>query len=678
MNIKIPVSWLREYLKTDVAAKTIASYLTASGPSVERIEKKGEDYVFDIEVTTNRPDSFSVFGIAREAHAILCSNGEKSRLIEPAGLNQSLTPDTAEKLALDVIIRDKNLCPRFTAIIIDSVKISPSPAFIKNSLEASGIRAINNIVDISNYIMLELGQPMHTFDYDKILGAKMVLRQSREGERIKTIDGQTRKLPPGTIVIEDSQRLTDLCGIMGGENSAISSRTKRVILFVQAYDPVRIRKTTQALAFRTEAAVRFEKGIDLEGIVPALKKAVYLAKKTSGAKIASELVDIYAKKTQPKPITLNIETLNNYLGVEIPLAKASDILKTLGFDVKTSAQTITATPPSFRTADIEVKEDLIEEIARIYGYHNIPSTLPKGEIPTSKESILEKVLELKKALKYLGLTELISYSIISKDFLNLTGVAESEAVEIANPLSTEWQFMRPTLLISLSAIIAQNQNLKSDMKLFEIAKTYLKNQGDIPVQNLYIALALQNSNFGQMKGFVENFFEVIKREPKFQKFKGPNPLSENSQYAAIQIGNQTVGGLGILKREIADYFGIEGNTFIAEINLTRCYEQPSLSKSYKPIPKFPPVIEDISAIFDEKLQITDIIAQIKRAGEPLVKKIEVLDIFTGEKIGRGKKSITFRLTYQEQTQTPSQEEVTKFRRIISDHLESYLKAQVRK
>ncbi|MBI2598811.1 phenylalanine--tRNA ligase subunit beta, partial [Candidatus Curtissbacteria bacterium] len=277
MNITVPVSWLRDYLKTDIAAKTLANSLSLSGPSVEKIRRHGTDLLMEIEVTGNRPDAFSIFGLAREAHAILSFQNAKSALTAPKGLDTRLDPDTKNILSLDVLIRDKSLCPRFTAIILSGVKIGPSPAEIRNKLEAAGIRPINNIVDITNYVMLELGQPMHAFDFDKIKGAKMTLRPSKAGQKIKTLDGQTRILPAGAIVIEDSQKLVDLCGIMGAANSQISRRTKRVLLFVQAYDSLRIRKTTQALALRTDAAVRFEKGIDLEGILPALSRAVYLA-----------------------------------------------------------------------------------------------------------------------------------------------------------------------------------------------------------------------------------------------------------------------------------------------------------------------------------------------------------------------------------------------------------------
>lgn len=677
MNILVPVSWLREYLKTDVAAKTIASYLTASGPSVERIEKHGEDQIWDVEVTTNRPDAFSILGIAQEANAILVANGQKSQLKTPEGIFTDLLRVTPNSLSLDVLIADKRLCPRFTAIIVDNIKIGPSVAIIKNRLEMCGIRSINNIIDITNYLMLEFGQPMHAFDFDKIKGAKMTLRESKEGESIKTLDGQTRKLPKGTIVIADAEKIIDLCGIMGGENSAISTRTKRVVLFVQAYDPIKIRKTTQKLAFRTEASARFEKSVDLEGIMPTLKKSVYLAQKTAGAQIASELIDIYPNKQKPKTITLSFEKLNSYLGIDFPKEKAANILKLLGFDVKTTNYTLTATPPSLRTNDMEIPQDLIEEIARVYGYHNLPSKLPAGEIPKNEDTILVDVIELKKALKFLGLTEVLTYSIISKDFLGLTWVPESQAVELSNPLSDQWQFMRPTLIPSLASVVGQNQNIVNDLKIFEIAKTYEKSDS-LPIQDLKISLALQNSSFTTTKGLVENLFEILKRKPQFEKFKGQNPLFENSQFAQVKANNQIVGAIGKLKQEVADYFQIEGNTFVAELNLSTIYQIPTTNSSYHPIAKFPPVVEDISAIFDENVEMQNIIDQVKRAGEPLVKNIEIIDIFRSEKIGRGKKSVTLRLTYQEASKTPDQEEVTKFRNIISDHIESYLKAQVRK
>lgn len=686
MNIQVPVSWLREFLKTDTAAKTIANWLTACGPSVEHIEKHGQDYIFDVEVTANRPDAFSIFGLAREAHAILAAHNQKSQLTKPLGLALNLQPETSYQLPLNVLIKNHSLCPKFSAIILDNVKIDQSPAVIKNRLMAVGIRPINNIVDIANYLMLELGQPMHTFDWDKIRNHQMILREAGEGERIVTLDNQTRKLPKGTIVIEDEGRIIDLCGIMGGQNTQITSRTKRVLVFVQAYDPQRIRKTTQSLVFRTQSSNRFEKGVDPAGIISALSRAVYLAKQTAGAKIASELIDIYEKPPKTKPISLNLNKLNDYLGLAIPPQKAQDILKSLGFKTTATTQTITAIPPSWRTQDMESGEDLIEEIARIYGYHNLPSKLPTGQIQKSQESILTQVIELKKALKYLSLTEIISYSIISQDFLRLMDISQNDAVELTNPLTEEWQFMRPTILVSLAAIIAKNQNLRSDLKLFEVAKTYLPSEAlsavegaleDLPKQDLMLAIVLQNSNFSQIKGLVENVFEILKRQVNFTK-AGRNPLFNQYQSAQIKMGDTPVGTLGMLKGSITDYFGIEAPVAAAEINLTTNYQLLATQLSYHPIPKYPPVIEDLSAIFDEKIPLADIIWQIKKTGEALVKKAEVIDIFQNEKIGKGKKSVTLRLTYQRSDRTPTQEEVSTVREEIIKRLTKSFGAIIRR
>lgn len=675
MNIQFPISWLRDYLKTDTAAKTITSHLTASGPSVERMEKVGEDYVLDVEVTTNRPDAYSVFGIAREAHAILKSNGQKSTLLSPKGLTTSLDPDITNKAVLDVNVTNYNLCPRFTAIILE-VKIGESPAVIKNRLSASGIRPINNIVDITNYVMLELGQPMHAFDYDKINGSKMTLRPSHEGEKLTTLDGVKRNLPKETIVIEDTKHLIDLCGIMGGENSQITSRTKRVVFFVQAYDPVTIRRTTQALAFRTDAAARFEKGVDLENILPVLRRAVYLAKETAGAKIISELIDIYPKKQNTPTVKLDFIKLDKYLGIDFDRDKAAQILKYLGFEVVHTANILTATAPSWRANDVESDVDLIEEIARVYGYHNLPSALPKGEVPNRRDSILKDVIDLKKQLKALGLTEVLTYSIISKNMLKITGIEEKDAVELSNPLTEEWQFMRPTIIPSLLDVIAKNKNLKEKIKIYEIAKTY-DNQKDLPQQDLKIALAASRSNFYEIKGIVENLFDLLNRKPKFEKFTEESTLVEKSASAIVKVADQAIGGLGMINQSAASHFGLEPDTAVAELNLTKIYGQPSSVKTFRAIAKFPPVIEDISAIYSVNTPLATITSEIKNSSE-LIKKIEVIDIFEDPKLGEDKKSITLRLTYQKSTGTPTQDEVNIERAKTTKALEDNLRAKVRK
>ena len=678
MNIKIPVSWIRDYLKTDIAAKTLANALSSSGPSVEKIEKVKEDYVFEIEVTSNRTDSASVFGLAREANVILSNLGEKSHLVNPKGIDLVLEPDTADLLNLDVIIKDPKLCPRFTAIVVGNIKIKPSPAVIQNRLMLSGIRPINNIVDITNYIMLELGQPMHAFDYDKIKGGKMTLRASVEGEKIVTLDKKTRKLPKGSIVIDDSARLIDLCGIMGGANSQISKRTQRVVLFVQAYDPKTIRKTTQSLAFRTEAASRFEKGVDLDGIPNALSHAVYLAKTNANAKIASELIDIYKNKPKTPTITLNIKKLNNYLGEEIHPNLALKILSLLGFEAKLQNESILATPASWRIDDVKDDVDLIEEIARIYGYQNLKSEIPKGKIPISAKNPLEEVIELKKALKFLGLTEVVTYSIISKKMIDLTNPKKDEVVELQNPLTENWHTMRPSLLPSLATVIEQNQYLKEDLKIFEIAKTYIRAGDGLPKQDLMLALAISSSDFFEVKGYLENVAKILKREVRLKPISKKDPLFGKNQSADVFVDNQQVGTAGILDSKIANFFNIKNAVAAMEINLSLLYSLAASVKTYKPIPKYPPVIEDISAIFSMKTPIEDITQTVKKTGAPLVKNVEVIDIFQDAKLGADKKSVTMHLTYQKPDRTPTQEEVAETRNKINNVLAKSLLAQIRK
>ena len=678
MNIKIPLSWIREYLKTDAAAKTLANLLSASGPSVEKIEKRGEDFLLEIEITTNRQDALSVLGIAREAHAILTSNNLKSAFYLPKGFSLNLDPDIANPLTLDVTIKNQNLCPRFTAIVISNVKIRQSPAYIRNRLEACGIRAINNIVDISNYIMLELGQPMHTFDYAKIKGAKMTLRKSHLGESIKTLDETVHKLPENSIVIEDNERLIDLCGIMGGANSRVTNRTKRVVLFVQAYNQQLIRKTTQSLAFRTEASTRFEKGIDLEGILPALSRAVYLAKQTAGAKIASELIDIYPQKQKAKTFKLDLSKLNSYLGINLESAKAAQILKLLGFSVKESHDQLTAQPPSWRNQDIESDVDLIEEIARIYGYHKLPSKLPTGETPQTNESDLKEVISLKNALKYLGLTEAITYSIISKNLLKVSNRSEKNSVELTNPLSQEWQFMRPTIIPSLLKVISENRHLKSDIRLFEVAKTYLPQKNNLPKQDLMLATCLASANFYQAKGVVENICDYLQRKVEFAKLSKNHPILEQDQSAEIKSTDEILGTIGAVKEEILDQFEINTKTYAIEINLTKIYQIPVSLAQYHPIPKYPPVIEDISAVVATVLPLEEIVDEVKKSGAPLVKKVDVVDVFENEKLGENKKSVSLRLTFQKTSGTPTSDEANQVKEKIISHLEKTFRAKIRK
>ncbi len=373
-----------------------------------------------------------------------------------------------------------------------------------------------------------------------------------------------------------------------------------------------------------------------------------------------------------------MDKLNGYLGINLKTEDAQKILSLLGFSAKSNNQTIFATPPSWRAKDIEDDVDLIEEIARIYGYWRLPSKLPAGTIPNIAESEPSLLIKLKSALKFLGLTEVITYSIVSDGLLSLTDIPQQDSVELVNPLTEEWQFMRPSIVPSLAQVIAKNQYLANNLAIFEVAKTYEKRPGDLPLQDTKIAIALQNSDFYTAKGIAENVFEILRRKVKFEKFTGHNPLSENSRFAIIKSQDKIVGGVGILNKKVSDYFGLESDVYVAEINLTKVLSAPRIATSFHAIPKYPPVIEDISAIFDLTVPVAEIVAEVKKSGSPLAKKIEIIDVFANEKIGKDKKSVTLRLTYLRSDRTPTQQEATATREKISASLTKTFKARIRK
>ncbi|HQG79193.1 MAG TPA: phenylalanine--tRNA ligase beta subunit-related protein, partial [bacterium] len=408
MNVPIPYSWLKDYIKTNANAEEVAEALSLHSFNVEDIKKIDNDDIFEVEVTPNRGDALSILGVARELKAVLPIRGFKCEWVqkEKTDIEKINAVDKIE-----VVIEDKTLVPRFSAIVMNNIKFGESPKLIKERLEKVGIRPLGNVIDVTNYMMMDKGQPMHVFDYEKIVGGKMIVRESKEGEVITTLDGITRKLPAGVIVIEDGGgRLIDLCGIMGAKNSEVDENTKKILLFVQIYDPVRIRKASMVLGHRTEAALRFEKGIDYEGVIPALWESVKMIKKLTGAVVSSELIDIVNFSRNPKEINVDVEKINKIAGREIEPEKIFSYLSALGFE-KSKDKDNFVVVPSWRYDDINIPEDIAEEVIRLYGYYNLPAKLLEGQIPvveTNKIFYWEKTARY--FLKYNGFFECYTYS----------------------------------------------------------------------------------------------------------------------------------------------------------------------------------------------------------------------------------------------------------------------------
>lgn len=700
MNILITHSWLKTLLEIDKQPRVIAEFLSLSGPSVEKVEKVGDDFVYHIEVTSNRPDVLSVWGIAREVYAKFRSLGLPVKLKDPRGLYR-LPKLEKKELPLKVKIEKEDLCPRFTAVILDDVTIKPSSPWMRKHLELSGIRSLNNIVDIANYLMLELGQPMHTFDYDKIKKATMILRESKEGEEIVTLDGVARKLKKGAIVIEDEKRLIDLCGIMGGENSQIDEQTKRILLFVQTYNPLRIRKTSRDLNLITEASTRFEKGLDTEGVIYALNRAVFLAKELAGAKVASKVIDIYPKPYRPRTVRLTKEKLGNYLGLEVPLSKAAEILASLGFETDLTRGQIRAKVPSFRAGDIEIEEDLIEEVARVWGYDALPSLLPVGEIRPETSNIFYWEDRIKNYFRSQGFAEAYTYSMVSKEDLVRVGFDPESTLKIRNPLNLDLEYMRPTLLPSLLKVLAKNQKKSEDLKFFEIANYYLpKKEGKLPEERLRISgiwqthlrrsaaeaserkrqdFGGQASDFYAFKGILEGLFDDLGIKTKFAQGEIANLVSGQSAY--ILKGEKELGRTGKVDQKVAQSFGVEESVYVFGLDFDLLAAEAKLTREYVPLSKYPEVQEDISMIIDERQEIGRILEVLEKAGGQLLKKTQVFDVFHpsagGSKLGKDKKSVAIHLYYQSQTHNLSSKEVEGVRQKIINALEKEIGAKVR-
>jgi phenylalanyl-tRNA synthetase beta chain len=674
MNILILDSWLKEHLQTKANPKQIGEYLSLCSQSVEKITKTKDDWLYEIEITTNRPDCLSVYGIARELAVILPRFGFPVK-IKPLAVNQLMTIPSKNDLPLEVKISNPSLCPRFTAIVFDNVVIKPSPKIVQERLEKSGIRAINNIVDISNYLMLELGQPMHTFDYDKIKGAKMTLRESAGGEKITTLDNQIRPLPDGTIIIEDRERrIIDLCGIMGGKNSEVDEKTKRVLLFIQTYNPAKIRQTCQKLAFRTEAASRFEKGVDPEGVLIAMNRAIEMLVKNSQAKIASRLIDIYPHPLREKKVKLDINLVNRIMGIEISKKEIIDILKSLGFILESNhSSLITATVPHWRQEDISIPEDLIEEIARIYGYHRLPANiLPLAKVPQNKRNFSKWENKIKTALKFWGFTETVNYSMISKSILKNVEIKPEECLKIANPLSDEWTFLRPSLIPSLLQVASLNK--KEKVRIFELANAYLfQNKNQLPEENLMLTGLVSGKSFVKIKGIVESLLEElgieeIKIKPyQLQKtFYGK--IFHPSCRAEINFKKNSLGVFGQIKKGLALKFGLEEKIFIFDLDFTQILKDANEIKKYQAISKYPPIIEDLSLVVPEKTFVGEIIEVIKN-NSPIIKSVEMIDSFENIR--------TFRVNYQHVRKTLTDKEVEKIRNKIIKDLKDKLKIQLK-
>ncbi len=622
-----------------------------------------DDVIFEIDILPNRAhDCLCHLGVAREVAAITkksikypSSSADKQATSIKQGLKES---------SLDVeIIEDKNLCKRYSVAVMKNVEIKDSPAWLKNKLESCGVRSINNIVDITNYVMLTLGQPMHAFNADKLNG-KIVVRNAKKGEKILALDDETYELNENDLVIADEKKAIAIAGVMGGIETAVDERTKNIIFEAANFDCTNIRKTSKRLKLSSESSYRFEREIDPEMTIPAIMKAIEMASDLAGGKIKENITDIYPNSVQQKELGFDFKRIKNLLGVEVPKKEVLRILESLDFEVAINNEILKIKVPTYRI-DIERANDIIEEVGRIYGYKNIPEVAPEVEmISVTGDKILSLEKDLRTISEGLGFCEIYNYSFVSEKDISNLGLKTKDHLELQNPLSEEHKFLRISVLPYLLKNVEKNLKYRDDFALFELGRIYLKNDNNkLPDEKRIFAGVMADKNikdilFYELKGRIEVLMSKLGvNELVYKEIESAESFWHKGRSAEIIYKNKTIGKIGEIHPNVSGAFGIETRVSYFEIYEEELLEFYSKEKHYQKINKFPAVELDLSVVFDESVKWDDVKEIVFNAGGKLVRSVEPFDIYRGKELGDNKKSIAFRIFYQAEDRTLKDEEV---------------------
>ncbi len=659
----LPLLALEEYVKIKLSVEKLAEKLLLSGTKVEEIKKINGEIVFDLEITPNRADTLSFYGIAREVAALLDLD------LEPPDTNLILNSKIVNR-KIPFKVANKKLCPYYSLVKLENISIKPSPNWIAQILKLSGIRPLNNVIDITNLVMLELGQPMHAFDAAKIKGIPVV-RAAKKSEVVVTLDNVERKLPEGAIIIEDGNSLIDLAGLMGGKSSEIDLKTKAILLLVPFYDPVAIRKTSLFTGLRTEASSRFEKKLDPNMHPTALNRAIKLLTENAGATFASTITTVGFPEQQ-KTINFDTTLVKQILGIDLQPTEIVNILSPLGFRVSSqplNEETMSITIPSHRP-DVSLPEDILEELGRIYGYNNFLKNLPSGEIPLQKELFEEDTEHFvrEKLINY-GYFETTGYSLVSEADLKKIFVTPEKTIKVLHPTSSDFVFLRPSLIINLLKAIQVNQKHLS-LAFFEIAKEFSKEidpKTNLPKQDRSLSF-ISTRSFGQVKAETEALLKSFAINFKQEALPDEKPFSYGTSY---KVGEAVVAQVAIVSPEVLDNFEIILNTTFAWLDFEYLAKQ-TLQTKYLGAGKFPSVFEDISFFVDQENLASKIVEFIEEFDELLV-KAWIIDAFKKE----NKLSLAVRLEFQNPRETLTSKVVEKIRLRLEKDLTKKFRVKVR-
>ncbi|MCX5633467.1 MAG: phenylalanine--tRNA ligase subunit beta [Phycisphaerae bacterium] len=669
--MKISLNWLKDYVQITESAEQLSEIMSNLGFTTESIEKFGDDTVIDFEITSNRGDCLSHIGIARE---IAAATGRELKL--PKIEYEAAKKDVSKLVSVE--INAPSLCGRYTAMIIEDVKVGPTPAWMTTRLEAIGLRSVNNVVDATNYAMMETGQPPHAFDYDKIRGAKIIVRKAKKGEKLVSIDGTQCTLEPDMLIIADAKDPVAIAGVMGGIETEVSNSTKNILLEDASFSPPSVRTTSRKLSLPSEAAYRFGRIVDIQKIDWAAQRTAQLIVKVAGGKIVEGIVDAWPIKPQTQKVELRLSRLNKLLGIDVPPQKAFDILNALKFEPKKiDSDKIACTVPSWRP-DVSREADLIEEVGRVYGYDKV-GVREKISIKIAPVDKRQQVIN--SASDYLngcGFYEAITTSFSDEKNSKLIAGKGTQGHLVVQDISRKTEnFLRSSLIGSLLNVVRHNYNVgNKNIRIYELADVFKRQQDGNHVEHTSLSLVCDN-DFGILKGTVCGLIKAIDRDADIV-FK-PAQLHWAKAGAEILVNGANIGSAGVLNDEVIEGFDIKANQICAaELVFDSLLEMDRPIVKMKPLPKFPAIVRDLSLIVDEQIQWVQL-EQIIRSNSPQeLEEIKFEGIYRGKPIPAGKKSVTVSLCFRDEDGTLKHEIVDQWEGRIVSSLSSTVGAEIRK
>jgi len=682
----VSYNWLKKYVNTSFEPEELAHRLTMAGVAIEGIERIDEDAIFELDLTPNRGDCLGLINLAREVAAL---TGQKVNI--PTIKIDENDEDINDYIS--VSIESPDLCKRYAARLIKNCIVKPSPGWMQEALINSGIRPINNIVDITNYVLLETNQPLHAFDYN-LLGPekRIVVRTAKKEEKITTLDGIERNLEDNMLVIADGDKAVALAGIMGGQNTEINDHTTSVLLESANFLYTSIRKTSRKLALRSDSSVRFEKGADVNGVIYAVNRAAQLIQELAGGEVVKGICDVYPEPVQPKKITLRPDRINYLLATELNIEEIKGYLDRLEFAVKTNNNVLEVTVPTYRP-DIQLEVDLIEEVARLHGYENIPTTLPYGQTSEGGQTHYQKFRDLLKNIMSSSMYEVINYSFISPSYYDKMLIPGDSplknVVKVANPLSEEQSIMRTTLLPGLVENVKRNLSRQNEnLSFFELGTVFYPAEQGLPEEKMLLSgIIVGNSevnwlkvkidlDFYYIKGIVEDLLKQIGMSD-CEFLPGKHPSFHPGRNASIVYKGKQIGVIGELHPTVLQNFDIKVRTCAFEMDVESLFDFAQDKILMEQITKYPVVERDIAILIEQKTNAAEIINIIKNAGNSLLREVVVFDLYFGEQIPVGYKSMGFKLVFQSTERTLTEDEVSKYIENILAELKKELKAELR-